>query len=195
MSSDPRLDKWIKQRIVELVESSPQPPEFPVATRSGARRTAFSARRSLIGITAVAALAGLIAVVGPRSSGGTAGASVLIDLHAPVGGTVTGRLPRSAVVNGRVDWRSAPNRIALVSATGAIEGYVRKAILDGTAGVIGPLNGGTFTPECGSQGIRVYNKTGTRVVGAYYPDAGFVPLGVSPRCIHVTPTTVLKRRR
>ena len=47
----------------------------------------------------------------------------------------------------------------------------------------------------GSEGIDVFNATGTGKLGAYYPGAGFVPKGESPTCVSVAPTTVIKRKK
>src|SRR5579871_2732996 len=73
MSSDARLEKWIKERIVELVETSPRPPAFPVAKGREGRRAAAHHRGGLIGIGVAAGLAAAIAFAGLHGSGGTAG--------------------------------------------------------------------------------------------------------------------------
>jgi hypothetical protein len=146
-----------------------------------------------LAVTSIAIAASV--AVSLQDSGTPAGASELIAIHAPVGGSVTGRLPQSAIVNGRVDWQKAPKLIEIVNGSGSLLGYVLKADLDGTAKVIGPRNGGTYAPACGSEGIDVFNATGTGKVGAYYPGAGFVPKGESPTCVSVTPTTVIKRKK
>jgi hypothetical protein len=146
-----------------------------------------------LAVTSIA-LAASVAVFLPHS-GTPAGASELIAIHAPVGGSVTGRLPQSAIVNGRINWQKAPKLIQIVNVSGSLLGYVLKADLDGTAKVIGPRNGGTYAPACGSEGIDVFNATGTSKVGAYYPGAGFVPKGESPTCVNVTTTTVIKKTR
>jgi hypothetical protein len=147
-------------------------------------------------VLAVASIAitASVAVFLPHS-GTPAGASELIAIHAPVGGSVTGRLPQTAIVNGRIDWRKAPKLIEIVNGSGSLLGYVLKADLDGTAKVIGPRNGGTYAPACGSEGIDVFNASGTSKVGAYYPGAGFVPKGQPPTCLGVTTTTVIKKTR
>ena len=98
------------------------------------------------------------------------------------------------IVDGSIDWSKAPKLIEIVNGEGHSLGYVKKSDLDGTTSVIGPRNGGTYKPACGSEGIDVFNAK-LKVIGAYYPGAGFVSMGVTPVCTSVTPTTVIKTKK
>lgn len=196
MDRDEQLDAQIRTRVIELIEASPAPPRLPAGRMRRRRRLGLASHRSKVLALVLSSLAIAAGVaVSLQEQGTPAGASELIGIHAPVGGSVTGRLPGSDIVNGRVDWKKAPRLIEIVNGNGASLGYVLRADLDGTAKVIGPRNGGTYAPSCGSEGIDVFNATGTSKVGAYYPGAGFVREGDAPTCVSVTPTTVIKKKR
>jgi hypothetical protein len=195
MNDDRQLDAQIKRRIIELVEASPAPPTFP-NDGSERPRGREPRRRSVVLAASVASLAlavGFAVVL--RGSPAPAGASVLVRIHPPVGGSVIGRFPASAIVGGQIDWRKAPQSIEIVGGTGSALGYVLKPDLDGVVKVVGPLNGGTYAPACGSEGIDLFNAAHTSTVGAYYPGAGFVRSGESPTCRRTMPPKVVKKRR
>jgi hypothetical protein len=179
---DERLDRWIRSRIIELVESSPEPPPFPLAAPNVTRR------RLVPGLVRVAAAAcavaigvGLALTLGGGPGKNIAGA-VVIHVRPEVGGSVAARLPRSVISDGHIDWAKVPHLVAIVNPAGGVLGYMMKNDLDGTDRFIGPYDGGTYEPACGSEGIDVYNLTRTKVVGSYYPNAGFVPVGTKPVC-------------
>jgi hypothetical protein len=187
-SPDERLDAWIRTRIVELVEASPEPPPFRSAPARAMHHRSPAARVAR-GFAFACAVA-LAVILGDMVLGGPSkdvAAAELVRVHAPVGGSVTGRFPRAAVSNGHIDWSKAPRLVAIVNPDGAVLGYMQKSDLDGANRFIGPYDGGTYKPECGSEGIDVYNATRSEVVGAYYPNAGFVPTGARPTCRRAMP--------
>jgi hypothetical protein len=53
------------------------------------------------------------------------------------------------------------------------------------------MNGGTYSPVCGTDGIDVYDSAHTTVIGALYPGIGYVPLGTTPDCSHYVPATTI----
>ena len=195
MDHDEQLDAHIRTRVIELIEASPAPPRLSDGRMPRGRRPSSSPRSKVLALALSSIAIAVGAAAYMQDSGTPAGASELIAIHAPVGGSVTGRLPKSEIINGQVDWKKAPKLIEIVNGNGASLGYVLKAGLDGTAKVIGPRDGGTYEPSCGSEGIDVFNATGTSKVGAYYPGAGFVRKGVAPTCVSVTPTTVIKKKK
>jgi hypothetical protein len=192
VTDDRNLDAQIKTRIIELVEASPVPPVFPRDRFSRPSRSEPRRRKALLAASAASVVLAVGFGVLFRGSDAPAGASILVSIHAPVGGSVTGSLPTSAIVDGQIDWSKAPKLIEIVSQTGSALGYVLKSDLDGAVEVIGPQNGGTYTPACGSEGIDLFNAAHTHTVGAYYPGAGFVPNGETPKCLRKPPTKVVK---
>lgn len=180
---DEQLDRWIRSRIIELVESSPEPPPYPLAAPGVRRRSVASTRlvRVAAAACAVAIGVGLALGLGGGPGKNVAGA-VVIHLRPGVGGSVAARLPRSVVVHGHIDWDKVPRLVTIVNASDVVLGFMLKGDLDGQDRFIGPYDGGTYRPACGSEGIDVYNMTRSKVVGSYYPNAGFVPVGTKPVC-------------
>ena len=184
---DEQLDSWIRTRVAALVESAPLPP-----AQLGTVRRRRSSRRLLL----PSAIVGAVVAAGAILSGTwpsavkPVSASTIMPIHSAVAGIVSSRIPRSAIHGGRVNWSDVPTYVAVIS-DGSVVGYVQKADIDGQLPVIGPLNGGTYTPVCGSDGINVYASNDTTIVGALYPNLGYVPAGQTPNCANATtPTTV-----
>lgn len=105
-------------------------------------------------------------------------------------GPVSGRIPNSAIVNGVVNWADVPKYVSVAGPGDSILGYVLSADINPSTPPIGPLDGGTYTPVCGADGIKVYDQSLTTVIGAMYSGVGFVPNGSRPQCTNETPTTV-----
>jgi hypothetical protein len=98
-----------------------------------------------------------------------------------------GRIPAAAITQAGIIWSMAPDYIAVLK-RGVVVGYVAKAALDQSEVMIGPRNGGTFTPSRSSV-LSVVNRS-LRVVGHFYPMIGFVAGNESSPPAGVTPTTV-----
>jgi hypothetical protein len=186
MKTDHELDVWIHNRVYELVESSPPTPTFPSAqpaVRAVLRRgVTMGAAVAIAG--ASFAVASLVSGAGP----GPAGATTIVEFKAPSAGVVAGRIPSNAIVDGRINWSMVPDWVAVPGPNGSTIGYVRKADLNPSGPIIGPLNGGTYYPVCGTNGIDVYDSTLKNVIGAMYPNAGYVPNGTQPHCYGIPPT-------
>jgi hypothetical protein len=177
-------------RVIELIESSPEPPPFPQPPTHASRQpTRTRVVRALALASAVAIGIVLAATVFGGPDRQVAGA-VLVRVHAPVGGSVTARFPRSAISEGKVNWGRVSRMVEIVNESGVVLGYMLKSDLDGVDKFIGPFDGGTYEPACGSEGIDVYNESKSKVLGAYYPNAGFVPTGTKPTCRRATPMLV-----
>ncbi len=134
----------------------------------------------------LAALFGAVFIL--PSSVGPASASTVVQVHSAAFGTVDIRISRRSIAHGRIDWAQVPIFVPVVS-HGETVGYVQKIDIDGQLPVIGPENGGTYTPVCGSNGINVYSSNDVTVIGAVYPGVGFVLNGQVPNCSGVVPTT------
>ena len=104
-------------------------------------------------------------------------------VHSPT----FGRIPQSALTASGIDWSLVPDYVAVV-AHGSVVGYVAKSTIDASAKVIGPLNGGSYTPGRTSV-LTVVNRTLTPV-GHFYPVRGFVRSGDAQPVLTVTATTV-----
>jgi hypothetical protein len=119
-----------------------------------------------------------------------AGATTLIMIHSRTVGPISGRIPNGAIVNGVVDWADVPKYVSVAGPGDSVLGYVLSADINPSTPQIGPLDGGTYTPVCGADGIKVYDQSLMTVIGAIYPGAGYVPTGSQPQCTNETPTTV-----
>lgn len=98
-----------------------------------------------------------------------------------------GRIPQRALTPTGIEWSAVPDYVAVVS-HGRTVGYVAKSSLDGAARLLGPKNGGSYTPT-GAQDPIVVNRA-LQVVGRIVPMVGFVAEGQSAPTPTVTPTTV-----
>ena len=98
-----------------------------------------------------------------------------------------GRIPHAAMSRAGIDWAAAPDYIAVLK-RGQVVGYVPKVELDQT-GIIGPRNGGTYTPS--SSSVLIVVNRSLHIVGHFYPMVGFVPEDSPAPQPAVPPTTVL----
>jgi hypothetical protein len=98
-----------------------------------------------------------------------------------------GRIPEAAITQAGINWSIAPDYIAVLKRS-VVVGYVAKAALDQSEVIVGPRNGGTFTPSQSSV-LNVVNRS-LRLVGHFYPMIGFVPNNESSPPPGVTPTTI-----
>ena len=172
-----------------LVGAGSSPPELDLHTVARRRPRP----RTLVVATLVAALSitALALALVAEPSGKPASASVIVTVHSSAAGAVNGRIPKNALTDGRINWTDVPEYVAVFGGPAtSIVGYVKKSDIDGSMPAIGPMNGGTQSPVCGTDGIDVYDSTHTTVVGAVYPGIGYVPSGTTPDCSkYVTATT------
>jgi len=187
MPSDDSLDDIIRPHVLALVDSAPVPPTLRIGRppRWRLKRMVMLALGVLIALALVAGLTWSFALRAPTSP---VSASVTWRVQSPTAGILFGRVPRKAIVRGHVVWSLVPSYVPVVEA-GSIVGYVMKVDVDGSIPAVGPMNGGTYSPVCGSDGINVYGPDLSTIVGAIYPNAGFVPTGQKPDCTE-TATTV-----
>lgn len=127
---------------------------------------------------AAAGVAVALTVVTLLSTMGTTEAMGAVLLQSVDGVPVEANLPASVVHNGRIDWSKVPEFVSAQS-HGVAVGYVRKSDLRHPLRLGGPMQGPI--PSCDTEGVKVYDG-GNTVVGHIYPDAGYTPLGVRPRC-------------
>jgi hypothetical protein len=136
-------------------------------------------RRRMAAVASVAAGAFIVGVAIAPSIGLASGRDRSVQSF--------GRIPQAAVTRTGINWSIAPDYIAVLK-RGVVVGYVAKAALDQSEVIVGPRNGGTFTPSHSSV-LNVVNRS-LRLVGHFYPMIGFVPNNESSPPPGVTPTTV-----
>jgi hypothetical protein len=98
-----------------------------------------------------------------------------------------GRIPQRAITSAGIKWSAVPDYVAVLS-HGRTVGYVAKSSLDGAVPLLGPRNGGSYTPASRQDPI-VVNRA-LHVVGKIVPMVGFVAQGQPAPNPTVTPTTV-----
>jgi len=186
---DHETDLKIRTAMMHLVDVSPPPPPFSALLNRRSR----SPRKAVLGAAGVLVAGSvaltLVLMLAPGAPLGSQSAAGLMIVHinSNAAGSIEGRVPRDAVSHGRINWVAVPEYISVVGPGGTVVGYIQKRDVDGSTPIVGPLNGGTYTPVCGTDGIDVYNQASGVVIGHLFPNAGYVPNGTTPTC--VTPTT------
>lgn len=186
---DRETDLKIRTAMMHLVDASPTPPPFSALLNRryrSPRKAVLGAVGVLIAGPVALALVLLLAPGAPLESQSAAGL-VIVHINSRAAGSVEGRVPRDAVSHGRINWAAVPEYISVVGPGGTVVGYIQTRDVDGSTPIVGPLNGGTSMPVCGTDGIDVYNHAAGVVIGHLFPNAGYVPNGTTPTC--VTPTT------
>ena len=142
-------------------------------------RTRPKSMRRLAAVASVAVGAFLVGVAISPSTGLASGRNRPVQSF--------GSIPQAAITRTGIDWSMAPDYIAVLK-RGVVVGYVAKAALDQSKVMVGPRNGGTFTPSRSSV-LNVVNRSHS-LVGHFYPIVGFVPDNETSPPPGVTPTTV-----
>ncbi len=152
-----------------------------IERRSRLRRIVLVASAAAILLLAGVVLGSLSSSVGPSGT-----ASALVPLRSASGVALTGKIPNSAIHDGRIQWSKVSGYVAAFSG-GRFVGYVNKADLSrGQPAIAEPqirpiwprgVNV-CFFPSPGS--VDVYNKS-LNLIGHIDPMIGFVPLG-KPTC-------------
>jgi hypothetical protein len=178
---------WTRVLSFAGPRSSPPEPDLRVTPRR--RLPVRTVAALLVAATLSAATAGLI--MAAQVSTKPASASVIVTMHSSAAGAFSGRVPKKALSKGHVNWSDVPEYVAVAGPGGTTIGYVRKDDIDGSIATIGPMNGGTYSPVCGTDGVVVYDADHVTVIGALYPGIGYVPLGAAPDCSKYVPATTI----